>query len=158
MHIAELGAVIVQKALRAFAPCRNHRHASASASTAGMPNVSISEAIKRRRSGLKSPQFHFRSCARQRIQCRSARAQMRSFYKALPPARRRQSYTKTIFRVLLPQELQGLQSVFHAFAGAQCGNRRQAKMCRVFRFFCAAKCLGVADVRQNFGRYIVFFF
>lgn len=27
MHIAELGAVIVQKALRAFAPCRNHRHA-----------------------------------------------------------------------------------------------------------------------------------
>ena len=26
-HIAELGAVIVQKALRAFAPCRNHRHA-----------------------------------------------------------------------------------------------------------------------------------
>ena len=26
-HIAKLGAVIVQKALRAFAPCRNHRHA-----------------------------------------------------------------------------------------------------------------------------------
>lgn len=113
---------------------------AASASTAGMPNVSISEAIKRASVWLKNLRnFTFGLAPDKGYNVVQPELRCGLFIKRflLPVADNR--IQKRFFRVLLPQELQGLQSVFHAFAGAQCGNRRQAKMCRVFRFFLRRK-------------------
>ena len=139
----------------------NHRHAGRERFHGrNAMNVSISEAIKRASVWLKIPQ-HLLSVLRPTKDTMSFSLSSDSglFIKNASPARRRQSYTKTIFPGVAPARASRPAKRFPRILRAQCGNRRLPKMCRVFVFFCAVQMLlGVDDVRQNFGRYIVFFF